>query len=274
MQDEYRTHHQCMTSSANTIKPCLRRAASFISIKALGTWQFPCHTVCCTSTAVPQNGAFLNKESNLVLLEPARHHFLLSSFLPKREVNLLWVYSGNYSTKFTTTTTDTFLLFLWIPTFPLTSSGQHTSKCFSIVKAATLLARWRLRDPEIILKPVTNYLMKSPLNSSQVCNSYVSDWALRWTGKIAKAQNRDHQQLPVPVQEIKATCHGIHERKIHNMAEVGFKHNSWFLTQQNKVTVSSSRQVIKFARFETKQSHCHPLLSYSKEGKTKVLVAL
>lgn len=94
-----------------------------------------------TSTAVPQNGAFLNKESNLVLLEPAHHHFLLSSFLPKREVNLLWVYSVNYSAKFTTTTTDTFLLFLWIPTFPVTSSGQHTSKCFSIVKEATILAR-------------------------------------------------------------------------------------------------------------------------------------
>lgn len=87
------------------------------------------------------NGAFLNKESNLVLLEPAPHQFLLSSFLPKREVNLLWVYSVNYSAKFTTTPADTFLLFLWIPTFPVTSSGQHTSKCFSIAKETTPLAR-------------------------------------------------------------------------------------------------------------------------------------
>lgn len=144
MQNKYRTHDPCTPSSVNTMKPYLKRMASFISIKALETWQFPSHIVWHISTAVPQNGAFWNKESNLVLLQPAHQHFLLSSFLPKRKVNLLRVYSRSYSAKFTTTATDTFLLFLWFPTFPVTSSGQYPSKSFSIVKAATLLARWSI----------------------------------------------------------------------------------------------------------------------------------
>jgi len=75
------------------------------------------------------------------VLEPAHHHFLLSSFLLKREVNLLRVYSMSYSAKVTTTTTDTFLLFLWIFTFPATNSGQHMLKCFSFVKEANHLAK-------------------------------------------------------------------------------------------------------------------------------------
>lgn len=156
-----------------------------------------------TCTASPQNGAFLNKESNLVLLEPVHYHFLPSSFLPKRKDSLLWVYSTNYSAKFTTTTTDTFLFLLWSLTVPVASLVQHTSKCFPVAKAATLLARWRTAGSEIILKRVTNYFTKSSLNSSQVFNSYVSEWVLRWTTTTAMAQNEDHQWLLVPVRKLK-----------------------------------------------------------------------
>lgn len=197
------------------MKPYLKRMPSFISIKALGTWQFPSHIVWHISTAVPQNGAFWNKESNLVLLQPAHQHFLLSSFLPKREVNLLRVYSRSYSAKFTTTATECgFPPFLW------QAQGNTHQNLSPLWKQQPVLLGEVLWDPEIVLKPITNYFMKNPLNSSQVYNFYVSDWVLEWTAKTAEAQNRDHQQLPVPIQEIKATYRGTYEREIHNMPKL------------------------------------------------------
>lgn len=193
MQDKYRTHHQCTPSSANTTKPYLKTAASFISIKALEIWQLPSHSHQHPSAAVPQNRAFLNTESNLVLQQPAHHHFLLSSFLLKREVSLLWIHSMNNSTEFTTTTTGIFLFFLCILTFLVISSGQQTPKYFSIDKKQPFLLGEQRWDTEVILQPVINYFMKSQLNYSQVYNSYLSDWASWWIGETVKAQNWNNQ---------------------------------------------------------------------------------
>lgn len=69
-----------------------------------------------------------------------------------------------------------------------------------------------LWDSKVILKPVTNHSVKSPLNSSQVFNPYVSDQVLQSTAKTAKVQNGAHHHLPAPTEEIKATCHGTQEK--------------------------------------------------------------
>lgn len=103
------------------------------------------------------------------------------------------------------------------PIFPITSNTHKNVSPLS--KKQPLLLGEELQDSKVILKPITNHSMKSPLNSSQVFNPYVSDQVLQWTAKTAKARNGAHHHLPAPTQEIKATCQG-HKRDIQNMADL------------------------------------------------------
>lgn len=261
----YRTPCQC-----KQFEGTLEKSSIIPLHQGPGTWQLPSHPGWQTSTACPQTGAVLLKESNLVLLEPAHHHFQHSSFLPKGGFIIGILHERFYAIPYNNY--RHFPPFSVDPIFPITR-GTHKNVS-PLPKKQPFLLGEELWDSKVILKTVSNHSMKSPSNSSQVSIHMYQTKCYSQLQKLPRS--RMEPSTPCQPQQRKSKPPVMGHKGHSQCGWIVFKHNPWLLTLQNNVIGLSSDRFKTCPewqrRFKLNQSHCHPLGRYSQEGtKTKAL---